>query len=241
MGREPLALGLVEHLAAPAPHPRPPPPPGLDRIRGVRHVDDQEDAVVEALGDRRHVRIAAAEPHDPVHARAGRVEVSDPAQLERVRYVVDDEPVAESLAAAEALLVHEQQTARELHLVGVRSCRRRDLGDHVRVGRVGDVQHRGAHAGAAEMADVEGVAVAHDLHAVALGVEIGVAEEPEPRCLPRRDRVLSHRRAPKRSASQSEIAGRTIGSFSPCTRSASGKIIAAVVERCFSMPSSIRP
>src|SRR5205814_5490512 len=80
-------------------------------------------------------------------------------------------------AAAELLLVDEQQAVGDLHLVGVRARRGGPLLDEARRRRVRDVEDRRPHAADPEVADVDRVALAQHLHPVAEPAEIVVGEQ----------------------------------------------------------------
>ncbi len=189
----PLALGDVELLAAALPLTRPPPAAGLDGVARVGQVDDHPDAVAEALGDRRDVGVAAALPHDAVHAEAGGVEPADLLRVERVGQVVDGHAGAVRVAAAEHLVVDQQQAVGDLDLVGVAPVRGLPLLHQAQVGRVGRVQHARAHAAGPEVPHVDGVAGAHDLHAVAEAVQVVLGDGPQPLA---RAGPVSHVRSP---------------------------------------------
>jgi hypothetical protein len=77
------------------------------------------------------------------------------------------------------LVIREEQVARELHLVRMRSVGDGDLPHDARAPRVGDIDDAGAHAEVAHVPDVDDVAVPHDLHAVAPAVKIGVPNKLE--------------------------------------------------------------
>ena len=66
--------------------------------------------------------MVAAGPYDAVDALPGRVEPADLLRVEGVGQVVDRHPRAVGVAAAELLVVDQQQAVRDLHLVGVASA-----------------------------------------------------------------------------------------------------------------------
>ena len=175
---------------------RPPPAAGLLRVGRVLEVDDDPDPVGEARGDGGEVRVAPPHPHDAVDAAVARRPPADPLRVERVGEVVDREPLRPGVAAAEELVVDEQQAVGDLHLVGVRPLGRAPLADHAGRGDVAHVEDRRPHAARSEVADVQRVTVPLDLHAVPEAVEVVVPDEPEPVAL----RWPSHA-APPRAAS----------------------------------------
>jgi hypothetical protein len=113
------------------------------------------------------------EPHAVDTLFANR-KVGDLARLARPTDVVHDDAGSFRLAGADALLVLDQQIAGELDLVGVGVGGCWELLKQAGVARIGDVDDR--HADAGHVADVEGVAVAHDLAAIAVAAEIAVPQ-----------------------------------------------------------------
>ncbi len=97
------------------------------------------------------------------------------------------QPDTRSLRNADAvrvlLVVDDEQPLRELHFVRMGAGRNADLPQHSRSCGIGDVDDARSDAEVAHVPDVEHVAVPHDLHAVALAIEIGVADELEPASL----------------------------------------------------------
>ena len=89
-------------------------------------------------------------------------------------------------------MIREQEAIGKLHLVGVGSLRHRDLSQDVRPARIGDVHDARPYAEVAHVADVENVAVPHDLHPVATTLEVGMADELEA-ALFQRARRCGHR------------------------------------------------
>ncbi len=116
-----------------------------------------------------------------MHAEPVDRKKADPLRLRGLRDVVDNEAAAirDADAVGILLVVREQQVARELHLVRVRSPRHWNLPHDAGPREVGDLHDTRADAEVAHMAHVQHVAVPHDLHAVTLAGEIGVADELE--------------------------------------------------------------
>ena len=196
-----LAGGPGRRLAAAAPHARDPAAADDLRLLRIRHIDDSEDVVGEIGEVDRGVRIAAAGIPDAVRANSFYRQEADLARLLRPGNIVDAdagrefdpgplEPVgrraAEIVFVALLKLLHGPD-ARRVHrqqqiLVGLQVKRARagragdEIGD-LRVLRVAHVE--GGDAVAEAVADIGVAAVHHDLHAVALAVHVGMADEAD--------------------------------------------------------------
>jgi hypothetical protein len=116
-----------------------------------------------------------------MHAETVDRQEADAPRIGRPRDVVHEQTAAlrDSDPIGVLLVVREQEIAGQLHLVGVRSLRDGDLPEHARVREIGDVDDARPNAEVAHVADVEDVAAPHDLHAIALAAEVGVADEFE--------------------------------------------------------------
>ena len=176
-------------------------PPARDdlRLRDVLQVDDAENVIGEAVEVRRHVRVAAAGPPEPVHADAGHLEERNLARLRGTfRDIEDRKTGAERLALAEAVgervlevvarvvvtlaarevrAVREQQVvAGRLQVVRARERRREEVHGLERA-RVARVEHRDAVA--EHVADVEVSAARHHLHAVGAAALVAIRDVPD--------------------------------------------------------------
>ena len=180
-----LALRPGRLLATLEPLARPPPLGHRHRVGRVGHVDNDPDPVVEARRRRRHVGVAAALPDDAVHAAPATLPVADLLRVEGVFQGVHREPRGPRAARAgraqrEPLLVDQQQTVGDLHLVGVGVRGGVPLPDQLRVRRVGHVQDRGPGTRGAVVGHIEDIALAQHLHAVASTVQIVLGNERQP-------------------------------------------------------------
>ena len=101
-----------------------------------------------------------------MHAAAGGPPFGDQLRRRRIRDVVDVDAAADIGAArlAELLLVDDHDVAGHAHLVRMPALADIDLGEHLRLARIGDVDD-GRAAGRAHMADVERRALDPDLTA----------------------------------------------------------------------------
>jgi len=102
-----------------------------------------------------------------MHAFPGAVPESDLHRIEGIGQVEHRQPHPVGRTTPESLEVGEQQTVGHLDLVVVSSLRGPPLGDQSRLTRIRYVEHAGPHAARAEVANVERVARAHQLHAIA--------------------------------------------------------------------------
>ncbi len=185
-------------LAGGGVHAGDPPAADLLRARRVRHVDDHQDVVGEAVEQRRGIGIAPADPPDAVQAETGHLHRADLSRIGRIGNVVDIHAGGVVLAAlAEAAAVHlagpavvfllRQQRPLiclldaqqhvvgrlEVHAHGVRMHRH-----EVHRLRIARVAHVGDHHAASHpCADVCVAACHHHLDAVAAAALVGVADK----------------------------------------------------------------
>ena len=150
-------------------------------MRGVRQVDRNRNVPTVPRELRRSVRETSAGVPDTVDAKTVDREKADLTELPWPGHVVHADAGARRIAnlVRIALVVHEEQPVRELRLVSVGVTGNSGLGHDARNCRIGDVDHARAHREVAHVADVEHILAPHDLHAVAVSVEIAVSDELE--------------------------------------------------------------
>ena len=165
------------------------------RLLWIREVDrDQRGSMDPPPAAGRGVRVPPARPPDPMDARSLDRQEADAARGVGDRDVVDHDAGALGIGRVVwvALVIHEQEPIGVLSLVRVRALRRRQLAEDLRAPEVRDVDDARRDAGVAHVPHVHDIPVAHDLHPVALPVEVGVTDELKATCV-QDARQVAHR------------------------------------------------
>ena len=161
-----------------------PPAPGFFRIGRIGNIDDQVGSFFDARQHGADVRVlAVGEPH-AVHAFSGEFETADLARLGGIFDAVDLDAGFVGCARRQVpieirpLLILDQDIAGDLDFVRVRVGRMRHLRDHAWIARIGHVDDAQRHRRSAEMSQVNVTSLLQHLHAVAVTVQIMMADHP---------------------------------------------------------------
>ena len=119
-----------------------------------------------------------------MHALARQFQIPDLARLGRILDAVNFDPrlvghaIGDRLVEIGPFLVLNQNVADDLHLMGVGIRRVGHLGDQTRLGGIGDVENAQRHRRSAKMSQINVAAMLEQLHAIAMAVQIVMADHP---------------------------------------------------------------